>query len=215
MILKEISIFKDLSDKDLSALEKLVSMGIKDYKKGAYVFSQNEKAVDFYYLIKGDITVSKIDFNGKRSIIETFKDGSIFGEVYSYLNEPFGFSAVAQEDSKIFVIKDFRKIFNLDLDKSFFVSYINLLSQKCLKLSKKNQINAQYTLRQKIANYLVNREKNLLVISEMNREDLADFLATTRPSLSRELSKMADENIIAIKGKNIQILDIDELKDMI
>ena len=41
----------------------------------------------------------------------------------------------------------------------------------------------------------------------MKREDLADYLSTTRPSLSRELSKMADEGLIKVGGDCIEILD--------
>ena len=46
----------------------------------------------------------------------------------------------------------------------------------------------------------------------MKREDLADYLSTTRPSLSRELSKMADEGIIKAGGDYIEILDRDGIE---
>ena len=46
----------------------------------------------------------------------------------------------------------------------------------------------------------------------MKREDFADYLSTTRPSLSRELSKMADEGIIKLGGDFIEILDRDGIK---
>ena len=41
------------------------------------------------------------------------------------------------------------------------------------------------------------------------REELAALLAATRPSLSRELSAMQSEGILAVQGKKIRILDID------
>lgn len=216
MNLRELSIFKNLSDSDLNKIEANLEIVTRTYEKGSYIFRQNDIAKDLYFLLDGNIIVSKIDFNGKRSIIQNFKERVIFGEIYAYLNEAFDFSAVAEEESKVLIIKEFKKVFNLDLDRNFLLSYINLISKKCLKLSQKNQINTQYTLRQKIANYLIyNMQEDNKLVLDMTREDLADFLSTTRPSLSRELSKMADEEIIYIKGKNIKILNKNELEAMI
>jgi CRP-like cAMP-binding protein len=214
MKLKEIPIFSNLSDKDIEEIEKNMVFEEKNYQKGSYIFRQNEIGKDLYYMIKGNIIVSKIDFNGKRSIIQNFNKKVIFGEVYAYLNEKFDFSAIAEEDTRVFVIKDFKKLFALDLDRAFLINYIDLISKKCLKLSQKNQINTQYTLRQKIANYLIYKEKNDKVVLNMTREERADFLSTTRPSLSRELSKMRDEGIIDVKGKEIKILDKDTIIDL-
>ena len=46
----------------------------------------------------------------------------------------------------------------------------------------------------------------------MNREELADFLNTARPSLSRELMKMQEEELIRIKKKDINITDIEKMQ---
>ena len=47
----------------------------------------------------------------------------------------------------------------------------------------------------------------------MNREELADFMNTARPSLSRELMKMQEDGIIKIEKRNIQIIDFDALQN--
>ncbi|MDD7306583.1 MAG: Crp/Fnr family transcriptional regulator [Peptoniphilaceae bacterium] len=214
MDIKSIPIFKNLTDKDIRILEKTLQIEEKIYKKNSYIFMQNDKAKNLYYLLEGDIIVSKVDFNGKRSIVQNFKDKVLFGEIYAYLNETYDFSAMANEDSKVLAIKDFKKIFSIDLDRSFLLSFIDLIAKKCLLLSRKNQINTQFTLRQKIANYLIYNEEKNVVNLEMTREELADFLATTRPSLSRELSKMKSEGIIDVKGKIIKILDKDTIYDL-
>ncbi|EAE7954681.1 TPA: winged helix-turn-helix domain-containing protein, partial [Listeria monocytogenes] len=39
------------------------------------------------------------------------------------------------------------------------------------------------------------------------REEIADYLDITRPSLSRELGRMQKENIIRIEGSSVIILD--------
>lgn len=215
MNLRQIPLFKNLTEKDLKILEENIKIEEKTYEKGSYIFNQGDIKGDLYFLIEGSILVAKFDSNGKRSIIQTFNNKGIFGEVYAYLDEPFDFSALVQKKSKILVIKEFRNLINEFMPKSFLINYIDLISKKCLVLSQKNQITNQFTLRQKIANFLLIEEENNKIKLKQTREELADFLSTTRPSLSRELSNMADENIIKISGKDIYILDINLLKNLL
>lgn len=215
MNLRQIPLFKNLTEKDFKILEENIKIEEKTYEKGSYIFNQGDIKGDLYFLIEGSILVAKFDSNGKRSIIQTFNNKGIFGEVYAYLNEPFDFSALVQKKSKILVIKEFRNLINEFMPKSFLINYINLISKKCLVLSQKNQITNQFTLRQKIANFLLIEEENNKIKLKQTREELADFLSTTRPSLSRELSNMADENIIKISGKDIYIIDINLLKNLL
>ena len=46
----------------------------------------------------------------------------------------------------------------------------------------------------------------------MKREELADYLGTTRPSLSRELMNMQDEGLIEIDRSKIKILNREDLE---
>lgn len=215
MNLRQIPLFKNLSEKDLKILEENIKIEEKTHEKGSYIFNQGDIKKDLYFLEEGSILVAKFDPNGKRSIIQTFNQKAIFGEVYAYLEEPYDFSAYVQKKSKLIIIKDFRKLINESMPKSFLINYINLISKKCLILSQKNQISTQFTLRQKISNFLLIEEKDGKVILDQTREELADFLSTTRPSLSRELSNMADEKIIKIRGREIYILEKESLKDIL
>ena len=212
MDIKNIKIFKNLSDEDLNLIRSKIEFIEKAYSKGEYVFRTGDKSGDLYYLIKGSLNVYQIDSKGKRFIFQNFTKPTLFGEVYSYLEEPFDFDSECATDCKILIIKDFRKIFEPPCPESFLRSYINFLSKKCLALSKKNQITSQASLRQKIGKYLLENEKDGKVSLSMKREDFADYLSTTRPSLSRELSKMADDELIKVDGDFIEILDKDGIE---
>lgn len=207
MDLREIKIFKNLTDQDLDLIWSKTEFIEKTYGKGEYIFMAGDKSGDLFYLMEGVLNVYQIDSNGKRFIFQNFTKPTLFGEVYSYLGEPFDFDCECASSCKILIIKDFRKIFEPPCPESFLRSYINFLSHKCLALSKKNQITSQASLRQKIGKYLLETENQGKVKLSMKREDLADYLSTTRPSLSRELSKMADEGIIKVGGDFIEILD--------
>lgn len=209
MDLREIKIFKNLIDQDLDLIRSKTEFIEKTYGKGEYIFMAGDKSGDLFYLMEGVLNVYQIDSNGKRFIFQNFTKPTLFGEVYSYLGEPFEFDCECASSCKILIIKDFRKIFEPPCPESFLRSYINFLSHKCLALSKKNQITSQASLRQKICKYLLETENQGKAKLSMKREDLADYLSTTRPSLSRELSKMVDEGIIKVSGDFIEILDRD------
>ncbi|WP_311481753.1 Crp/Fnr family transcriptional regulator [uncultured Anaerococcus sp.] len=212
MDLREIKIFKNLSNEDLEIIKSKTAFIEKSYAKGEYIFRINDRSNDLFYLIEGGLNVYQIDSNGKRFIFQNFNKPTLFGEVYSYLGEDFDFDCECAVDSKILIIKNFRKIFENPCPEDFLRSYINFLSYKCLALSKKNQITSQASLRQKIGKFLIENEKEGKVTLSMKREDLADYLSTTRPSLSRELSKMTDEGIIKAGGDYIEILDRDGIQ---
>lgn len=215
MNLREIALFKNLSDEELKILTQKTKFEEKIYSKDSQIFTVGEVTGAMYYLIEGSILVYKIDPNGKRFIIRKFNKPAIFGEVYSYFEEPFDFSAQAETDSKVLVIHDFKKLFADDIPRNFLISYTNLVSKKCLQLSKSNQITSQSTLRQKIAKYLIINEENEMVKTDLSREEWADILATTRPSLSRELSNMVDDGLIEVKDKIIKIKNRSLLADII
>ena len=47
----------------------------------------------------------------------------------------------------------------------------------------------------------------------LTRQDLASFVGTTRETISRILSRLANAKIIDISGKNIVITDLEGLKN--
>ena len=158
MDLREIPIFKNLTDEELREIELISQTYEMVYPKGSHIFKKGEVKEDFYYLKKGRVKVYKIDPEGKRYIIASFNKPAIFGEVYAYLKKPYDFWAEADKDSEIFVIKDFRKLMMRTSSKNLRLNFIDILANKSLKLSKKNQINSQANLKQKIAAFLIDNE---------------------------------------------------------
>ena len=46
-----------------------------------------------------------------------------------------------------------------------------------------------------------------------NRNELAEFLHVSRPSMSRELSRMKEEGMIDFHQSTFKILDVEQLRD--
>lgn len=210
MNLKKIDLFKNLSEEDLEKISQYISLEERSYRKGETIFNRGDISKDLFYLREGKIAIYNIDSNGKRFILESLDKPMVFGEIYVYLDLPFDFYGEAMVDSKIIIIRDFKKIIEAS-PRALLVNFIDLLARKTLSLSRKNQIISSQSLRQKISKVLLENEVNNKVDLTMTREELADYLSVTRPSLSRELSNMVDSDLIEIDGRNIYIINKEEI----
>ena len=93
---------------------------------------------------------------------------------------------------------------------------LSILARKTYFLNRKVQLLSRPTLRQKIVAYLFQQERNGQTVTlPLNREQLADYLGVTRPSLSRELMNMQRESLIVIQGRKVTLLQMDALRQLL
>lgn len=217
MRLEDNVLFIGLSDSEIESI--IDEMGaVEEYDEDEYIFSQDETPEYLFILLDGMVSVENIDENGKRSIVNVFKDsGTIFGEVYLFLGERmYDYSARSMKKSKILKLSRefFDNIYDYEYGKIINSNMLNILSGKALYLNQKLLLLSEVKLRQKLNNFILNNmDDDMIVRLKLNREELADFLGTTRPSLSRELMKMESDGIIETEKNIIIVKNIFELKN--
>ena len=90
---------------------------------------------------------------------------------------------------------------------------LEIQAEKNFVMTRKLHLLSGTTLRERIALWLMEQARDSSVVKpNMNREELADYLGTTRPSLSRELMKMQQENLIEVAKGRIVVKDREELE---
>lgn len=217
-IIRKSILFKGFKDSQIEEILNSKFCNILNIKKNAYVFQQEDNPTSMFVLISGSVQVEKTDVNGKRTIVNIFaEDGTVFGEVYLYLSDhPYDYGCLARKDSTVLSIdKEFFQGESFE-QKKIVQNMLEILSEKAFHLNQKLLIMGSFTLRQKISNYLlqkVNQSKEVKL--SYNREELADYLGTTRPSLSRELGNMERDGLLKLNKNSIEILDLEELKNTI
>lgn len=164
--------------------------------------------------------LGQINALGKQNYVDFVREGQGFGEVDLFLeHESYAYFAAARKETEVLAVS--RHFFYSTCEKNcahhsrIIFNMMRLFAQEAEKNAKKIHLLTCGTLRQRIACYLTDlsagREEMRL---PMNREDLAAYLNTTRPSLSRELSWMQDRGILNITGRNhVHILDFALLQD--
>jgi CRP-like cAMP-binding protein len=93
-----------------------------------------------------------------------------------------------------------------------------LLGEKNYGLNQKIELLMLKGMKEKIATYLLSerqRHGNDSFNLPMNRNELADYLNVSRPSMSRELSRMQAQGLLTFHKNHFQLLEIEELIDCI
>ncbi|MGL6201172.1 MAG: Crp/Fnr family transcriptional regulator [Lachnospiraceae bacterium] len=220
--LKNSPLFTSMSEEDIENCLTYSGGNVVAYKQGEIVFHQADTPDKLMVLVAGSVVICSDSIEGKRSITARFDQaGELFGEVFVFLNKDhYDYYAQAASDALV-----------LQIPKAFFYqlggedrvrqnrlisNMLSILAQKAYFLNRKVQILSCATLRQKIAKVLLqNAGEDGKVELTLNREELADFLNTARPSLSRELMNMQEDGLIMIKKREIYITNFAALEEIL
>lgn len=207
-------------DEILSLIEEN-NTDIKRYEKGNFIFEEDDTPDKLYVLIEGQVDVSKMTFSGKKILITTIENpGDMFAEVYMFMGKTkYDMSAQAVADSVILSISSdfFDNIsYNVkaDVPAKIRKNLMSIFAIKAYNLSGKVRLLGCGSIREKIVLYLIeNQTVSGEIAKNPSREELAEYLNVTRPSLSRELGNMEKEGIIRLEGRKIIIISQGRLEE--
>jgi CRP-like cAMP-binding protein len=98
--------------------------------------------------------------------------------------------------------------------KTLLNNMLRIVSNKAISLNEKIEYLSVRSIREKISKYLIaqyKQQKSTTLFLNMNRNEMADFLNVTRPSLSREMSFMKEEGLIDYHRSSVKILNLEKI----
>lgn len=220
--LKKNLLFKNIESDQIIDLMNWLKPTISRYQSGEFIAFSGDVMTNIGVLVSGKINISKDTASGDVMIISKLKEGDLFGEVaaLSGLGKA-PVNVIAKTDCIVVFLNPAnflsKKDCTCDSYSQFIQNAIMTLARKAYRLNKKIDYLVIKSLRGRICAYLSDayRERNSTEIRlPFNRNDFAEFLYVSRPSLSRELSRMRDEGIIVFKGNNIKILDLETVTNV-
>lgn len=186
---------------------------IKTYKKGNIIFSEGDNPEFINILLEGKIIISNSTENGDNNIITMIDNtGDMFGEVFLFsFNRLYENCAYAETDCKILCIPK-RFLYSpchnsCSQHNKIIANMLSILADKAYFLNQRVQILSCNSLRDKLKKIILQYSNGNTAKIPFGREQLAAFLGSTRPSVSRELMKMQSEGLISINRNIIKILD--------
>ena len=210
-------LFKDIPAKELETYLTAVKAKTAVYQKDSFIFFEGDLPKALFVLKSGVVQIEKNDADGKRTIMNRFETPeTVFGEVYAFLQStPYDYSCRIIADAEILSIP--ANILSASatlpaVQTKIVRNLLSILAHKAYFLNQKLLIFSSFTLRKKIAVYLLQQAHGQPKITlTLNREAMAEYLAVPRPSLSRELMNMQKDKLLTISKDTITV-NIDKLE---
>jgi len=213
-----IHLFRNIRKDEIEKMFRCSKTVERFFEEGNYIFRQGETPKNLFLVLEGTVMISKDFASGKRDVLFMVGPGDVFGEMFLFADtKVYWYDAIAQENVRVLEIPwEFFYCFCSNACEHHRMITRNMLeiqSEKNFKMTRKLHLLSGITLRERIALWLMEQaaEGNIVKLT-MNREELADYLGTTRPSLSRELMKMQQEHLIKTEKNIIKIVDRDALE---
>ncbi len=186
----------------------------KTFARKEAIYREGDYANYLYCLIKGKVKCIKTDTYGKEFVTEVIGANSFFGYMTLLEDQEYHESAIAMEDSTVAIIpkSDFKSL--IEKNRDVAMRFIKILSGNVREKEEKLLQMAYTPVRERVADILLklarlNDEQGDTL--EVMREDLASMVGTAKESLIRMLSEMKKDGVIEISGRQIKLLDIEEL----
>ncbi|MCL6453983.1 MAG: Crp/Fnr family transcriptional regulator [Alicyclobacillus sp.] len=102
-VLREISLFRDLTSAELERVSSLAAE--RHYSRGEYVFMEGQEREAVYFIRRGLIKVLKVDEEGREHIVNILGRGQMFPHVGFFQDGPYPGTAQAMEASDLLSIR--------------------------------------------------------------------------------------------------------------
>ncbi len=220
-VLLNVPLFKDIKPEELVFILNCFNPVIKNYSISDNITLEGHDYTGVGILLKGHVTITKINEAGERIIMAQLETGGVFGEMVAFSSlKVWPATVIAKEYSTVMFIKPETIINHCQRmcvgHKQIMLNMLHIVSDKALGLNRKVNYLSIKSMRGKIAKFLTEEyEKNKKSMFEIkfNRNELSEFLHVSRPSMSRELSRMKNEGIIDYYQATFKIIDIEKLND--
>lgn len=214
------SVFCELEKGDLDHLDLSKTCNI--YKKGQVIFHEGNVPMGLFCIQRGKAKIFKTGVDGKDQIVRLASNGDVLGYRALLGEDSYTATATALEECMICFL-DRKTLFQLiQENKEFSWKIIQMLSNQLKDAENYLKDMAQKSVRERLAEiililknkYGVDNADPTIINAKLTREELASFVGTATETLIRLISDLKNENIIATKGRQIQILNLESLMEI-
>lgn len=217
-IAKSVSIlWNPLTDEQRELLAENISL--RQLSRDEILYREASVPTHFFYLLRGKISMHREGIGGQQQIVRMVEPGAIFGYAAAIEGTNYKSTAIAGNNTEVLQIpvslmfhfiwenSDFAMLFLKEL-----ASMLGLSIDRTMHLTQKH-------IRGRLAETLLHMKKKYGVEDDgrtlavyLSRDDLAQMSNMTTSNAIRTLSAFAQEGIIAIEGRKIKFVNVEELQ---
>lgn len=213
--LRSCQLFAGVSPAELNAIAQITT--VKSLPKGAYLFREGDPSVGFYIVQSGAVNVHRVSASGKEQVIHVFRPGESFAEATLATEAGYPGHARAVESSQVLLVQKAGFLALLRRQPEFALRMLASMSVHLRVLVGHLDDMTLKDVETRLANWLIKRcpdpasTKPVSVELSMTKSVLAAELGTVSETFSRTLAKFREQQLIAVKGKTITVLNPSKL----
>ena len=215
-----ICVPQSLTPEEIDLVDSKVQRG-RAVQRNKHVFEDGQQFTSLYAVRSGAIKAYSVDQNGEEQVIGFYLPGELFG-LDAIHNDAYVCSAKALETSAVCELP-FAQVTELS------AKIHNLQAHMYKTLSKEINIDQQFhrllskkTAEERISTFLQNlseryQRRKLSPTSfrlPMSRTDIGNYLGLAVETVSRVFTRLQQNGILKVDGKELQILDLGKLCDV-
>lgn len=209
-LLLQCPLFKNISEDTLSHILDYESYIIGNYEKGILLVQEGDRCNGVGVVLSGALSVQQISPDGDLLTISMFDVGDAFAVALCNIEHPvYPFSLRTTKKSQVVYIPfpEIKRL--LKTEPTFNDNYINYLTSRVIIFQNKLKLLHYKDVRSRIMlylyfEYLYCNQKTFKL--RHSKTTISDLIGVARPSLSRELRHLVDEEIITLSGNIITLL---------
>jgi CRP-like cAMP-binding protein len=205
-----------LSNDEVNLVEE--NSNIVFYKAQDVIFKQNTRTSHIMFIKSGLVKLFTENRNQKTKILKLGTPNEYLGLNSILGEETFSYSAVAVEETEIFIIdySIFEQI--VQGNGEFAYALLKYVSSSNLKLFSGLISQSQKQLPGRIADIILYFSDSIYDSEEfffpLSRIELAELASTTKESLIRTLTEFKNDKIIKLDGRRVNIISKDIVKTL-
>lgn len=216
-----ISYFKALDDPSAERLAR--DMVLLTFAPRARVIVEGDPAPGFYYLRSGKARIFRTGADGREQSFRIVGAGDTFGEVPVFDSRANPASVEALSESEIILIPTKAVIDTIGRHPEVAVPLLVHFAKRLRSFTELVEQISLQTVPSRIARYLYQvareegaaTEEGLVIARDITQQDLASLVGSVREVVSRSLKMLEEEGVIHIRRKEMVILDLDALRELV
>ena len=215
-LLGQTPLFAGLPREQLHAIEAIAVE--KKLSRGETAFSEGDPGDGFYVVATGTMKIYKVSSEGKEQILHIFGVGEPFGEVPVFSGQRFPANAQAIAPSRLLFFPRERFVRLVSETPSLALNMLAVLSLRLRQFTNQIENLSLKEVPARLAAYLIylsdEQQDPEQVSLAISKGQLASLLGTIPETLSRIFTKMANQNLIRVQGRKIELIDRMALEDL-
>ena len=212
-LIANVLFFKGLSGEELDEIHRIASE--RTYHRNQIVFSDGEDGAGFFLVVTGKIKVFKMSPEGKEQILHILGPGEPVGQVAVFAGASFPANAQAITKSRLLFFPRQAFVDLIQARPSLALNMLAILSNRLREFTVQIENISLKEVPARLASYLLylshEQQGSECLKLTISKAQLASIIGTIPETLSRILSRMSTKNLIGVNGREIQLIDRDNL----